>query len=353
MGMDPVTGAIVGNVAGAAVGGMFGNKAAKYQGAADRYAVDAQMAPFRLKQPFLQDLYSGGQGALNDALATGAFTGSTYAGLDQMQMRGVTGMGAFGDRAMGLGSSFMDTGSGFAQNAQDIFNRTQGRTLDDAVNYATSSPQAQAMVDAAMRDSTRQLQEQTLPGIGIGASATNNTNSSRAGVAEAIAERSYNDRRADVASDVGRNLTNQYLTSNQNDFGMAMRANQGLADVFGMGRSLVPAGAEALANAGGMLQMNDQGQLDADRDQFVRDRDFAMGQLSNMNTLLGGLGQIGQVRPSTANPYTSMMSGAMMGAGFGGNIADYFSQPSPLTANRGPSFINAPAYQGYGYTRGR
>ena len=70
-----------------------------------------------------------------------------------MQMRGITGMGAFGDRALGLGSSFMDQGMGFGQNAQDIFNRTQGRTRYDAVNYATSSPQADAMVDAAMRDS--------------------------------------------------------------------------------------------------------------------------------------------------------------------------------------------------------
>ena len=86
-----------GQILGAVVGGLFGNRAAKHQGAADRYAVDQQMAPFRLKEPFLRDLYSGASGAL-DALATGAFTGSTYAGLDPMQMRGITGMGAFGDR---------------------------------------------------------------------------------------------------------------------------------------------------------------------------------------------------------------------------------------------------------------
>ena len=116
-------GQIAAAVAPAVIGGIMGNKAAKYQAGADRYATDAQMAPFRLKEPFLRDLYGGAQGALNDALATGAFTGSTYAGLDPMQMRGITGMGAFGDRALGLGSSFMDTGQGFAQNAQNIFDR--------------------------------------------------------------------------------------------------------------------------------------------------------------------------------------------------------------------------------------
>ena len=135
-------GQIAGNVAGSLIGGYFGNKAAKHQAAADRYAVDQQMRPFLLKEPFLKDLYSGAQGALNNALNTGAFTGPTYAGLDPMQMRGITGMGAFGDRALGLGSSFMDTGQGFAQNAQNIFDRAGGRTLDDAVNYAASSPQA-------------------------------------------------------------------------------------------------------------------------------------------------------------------------------------------------------------------
>ena len=147
-------GQIAGNVAGSLIGGYFGNKAAKHQAAADRYAVDQQMRPFLLKEPFLKDLYSGAQGALNNALNTGAFTGPTYAGLDPMQMRGITGMGAFGDRALGLGSSFMDQGMDFAQNAQSLFDSAGGRTLDDAVNYASSSPHAQSLIDAACRTFT-------------------------------------------------------------------------------------------------------------------------------------------------------------------------------------------------------
>ena len=63
----------------------------------------------------------------------------------------------------------------FAQNAQDISGRTQGLTLNDAVNYTTSSPRAQAMVDAARRDSTCWLNEQNLPGIGLDVSASGNT----------------------------------------------------------------------------------------------------------------------------------------------------------------------------------
>lgn len=346
-------GQVAAAVAPAVIGGIMGNKAAKYQAGADRYAAEMQMRPYMLKEPYYQKVFSGAQDALDNSLATGAYTGPTFAGLNDTQLSGISGMTGFGNTAMGYGNNFMNIGSAYGQNMQDLYDRASGNSLDAAVNYATNSPQAQSMIDAAMRDSTRRLNEQTLPGIGQRASATNNTNSSRAGVAEAIARRSYDDRRADVASDVGRSLTNQYLTSNQNDFNMAMRANQGLSDVFGMGTRLVPAGAEALVNAGGMLQMDEQGQLDADRDEFERLRDFAMQQYSGMNSLLGGVPQIGQIRPSTANPYTSMMSGAMMGAGFGGNIANYFNQPSVSTANRGPSYINAPAYQGYGYTRGR
>ena len=173
-----------------------------WQGA-DRYAVDQQMAPFRLQRTVPSD-----KGALNDALATGAFTGSTYAGLDPMQMRGITGMGAFGDRRTWPRLVIHGPGMGFAQNAQDIFNRTQGRTLDDAVNYATSSPQADAMVDAAMRDSTRRLKEQTLPGIGLAGIRQRQQATTRAGMNEAIAQRAYDDRRADVSTTTSdRDLT--------------------------------------------------------------------------------------------------------------------------------------------------
>ena len=313
-------GQIAAAVAPAVIGGIMGNKAAKYQAGADRYATDAQMGPFRLKEPFLRDLYGGAQGALNDALATGAFTGSTYAGLDPMQMRGITGMGAFGDRALGLGSSFMDTGQGFAQNAQNIFDRAGGRTLDDAVSYAASSPQAQSLIEAAMRDSTRRLEEQTLPGIDRAAAGSGNTRSSRAGVAEALAQRAYDDRRADVAAGVGRDLTNQFLRSEQSDFNNMMRANQGLRDVFGLGTNLSATGGGALTSAGGMLQKDAQAQLDADRAAFERERDFAMGQYGAFGNIIGGVPNVGQISPSTANPYTAALSGGMMGAGFGGNL---------------------------------
>ena len=337
-------GQIAAAVAPAVIGGIMGNKSAKYQRDADRYATDAQLAPFRLKEPYLRDLYSGGQGALNNALATGAYTGPTYAGLDPMQREAIAGLGGFGRTAMGFGTGFMNAGSGFADNAAALYDRAAGgRTLDDAVSYATSSPQAQSMIESAMRDSRRRLEEQTLPGIGLSASATNNSNNSRRFVNEAIAKRAYDDRRADVAAGVSRDLTNQFLRSEQNDFNNMIRANQGLRDVFGAGANLASTGANALSTAGGMLTTDRQGQLDADREAFERQRDFAMNQYGNFNSILGNMPSVGQVRASTANPYTAALSGAMMGAGFGGNMYDYFNRnrqqpPAAPTMGYGSAF---------------
>ena len=332
---------IAGPVAGALVGGMMGNRAAKYGANANRFAVEQQMRPFNLMEPYLRDLYSGSQGALSDALATGAFGGPTFARLDPMQQEGIAGMGGFGRGAMTTGQNLMNVGSGFGQNASDIFNRASGRTIDDAVNYATSSPQAQSLIDAAMRDSTRRLNEQTLPGISQGASATGNTNSSRAGVAEALAQRAYDDRRADVGAQVGRNLMSDFMRSESSDLRNMMAANRGLQNAFGVGTRLTPAGAEALTRAGGMLQTDAQGQLDADREAFQRQRDFALGQYGSFGNILRGMPSQGQRVPvNTANPYTAALSGSMMGFGVGGNIYDYFNRnrTQPPPAQVGPTY---------------
>ena len=229
-----------GQMAGGLIGGLFGGGAARRQASADRYAVDQQMRPFNLKEPYFKDLYSGASDALKTALGMGAYTGDTYAGMNPLADEGYAAIAGLGRNNFTTGSNLMDAAGGFGQNQADIYNRASGRTLDDAVNYASSSPQAQSLIEAAMRDSTRRLEEQTLPGIDRSASATGNTRSSRAGVAEALAQRAYDDRRSDVAAGVGRDLTNQYLRSETQDINNMMNANRGLKDIFGFGVDLWP-----------------------------------------------------------------------------------------------------------------
>ena len=330
---------MIGEIAGSLIGGYFGNKAAKHSANANRYAVEQQMRPYNLKEPYYQRLFGNAEGALNDALATGAFTGSTYAGMDPMAREGFNYMADFGRGAMGSASGFMGQGAGFGSNYQNIFNRASGPTLDNAVNYATSSPQAQSLIDAAMRDSQRRFDEQMMPGINMAASGTGNTNSSRAGVAEALAQRALDDRRADVSSGVYKNLTDQFLRSNTQDINNMMRSNEGLKNTYGIGFGMGSNIGNMLTRGGSAFQTDRQGQLDADRDLFERQRDFAMDQYGGFNSLLGGLPAVGQVRPNTANPYTAALSGAMMGFGAGGNIADLFKQQQPPTPTMTPAAV--------------
>ncbi len=319
----------IASIAGPVIGGMMGNKAAKYGAAAQMYAIDQQMRPYNLREPYYKRMFEGAEGALDDALNTGTYTGSTYAGMDPMASEGFNYIANFGRGAMGNASGFMGQGGGFGSNYQNIYSRAAGPTLDNAVNYATSSPQANSLIDAAMRDSTRRLNEQTLPGISQAASATNNTNSSRAGIAEGIAQRSYDDRRADVASNVFDRLSNQYLQSNTQDINNMMQANAGLQNTYGIGFGMGPTIGQMLTGSGGAFQTDRQGQLDADRDLFNRQRDFRMDQYSNFNNLLGGLGSPGQINPVTSNPYTATLGGAMAGFGVGNKLGDLFKQPTP------------------------
>ena len=70
---------VFGQIAAAAIpaviGGVMGKSAAKYGAGANRYAVDQQMRPYNLKEPYYDRLYSGSKDALNNALAIGAYTG--------------------------------------------------------------------------------------------------------------------------------------------------------------------------------------------------------------------------------------------------------------------------------------
>jgi hypothetical protein len=68
-----------------------------------------------------------------------------------------------------------------------------------ATAYA-NNPAIDGMVTSAMRDSTRQVNEQTLPGIGRDAASTGNVNSNRRAISEGIVQRGLADKTADVSS---------------------------------------------------------------------------------------------------------------------------------------------------------
>lgn len=176
-----------GQIAGSIIGGMFANKAAKDQRAAMAEANRMRMMPYLDVQPYLQDFYSGGTDALQSGLDAGFYQGTTRAGMDPLSREGINAGAGFGRRGVTDATGFMNNAAGFGQNYADLFNRASQDMLGNATQYAANN--VEPLLSAAMRDSRRTLEEQQLPGVGLAASGSGNTNSSRAGVREAILER--------------------------------------------------------------------------------------------------------------------------------------------------------------------
>ena len=364
---------------GAIIGGAMGLMGANKQAKAQDAATAAQMAGFNQYKPYVDANLSGASGALDGVLATGAYTGPTYAGPNAFQTGTATNMGNIGGNLQNSGYGMMGNTSGFGSNANSLFNQYQGMansTQDDrlatAMDYARAN--ANPLVDAAMSDDRRNLQENTLTGIDLAASGSGNMNSSRAGVAEAVANRAFDDRRADVALDVQDRLIDRSLNQQARQFadqssalagagnaGASQRAdlagagnalagqnnsigtssntltasgnqltngtgqlnaagnmNAGIQGAYTQGLSTLGQGANFGMNAGNSLQGYDQAALNDAQAAFERQRDFEMQQRQGYQS--GILGQapasVGNITANKVDPYTGAMGGAMYGFGF-------------------------------------
>lgn len=85
-----------------------------------------------------------------------------------------------------------------------------------ATQYA-NNPAVDGMIDAAMRDSRRQVSEQALPAIARGAAATGNINSSRRAISEGLVERGLAEKTADVSSNIRGQMFDQGLRLAQSE----------------------------------------------------------------------------------------------------------------------------------------
>lgn len=315
---------MIGQVLGSVVGGLFANSAAKKQAAAMDRANAANNMGYMDARNYFTDLYSKGQGALNDQLGAGAYTGQTLAGLNQMQDRGVSNLFNLGNQGFNAGQGLMNTAGGFGQNFADLYNRAGQDDIGAANAFADAN--AGPLVDAALRDSRRNLEENTLTNIGLGASGTGNTNSSRAGVAQAIAGRDFMDRAADTSAGIRSDLARDFLNQRNNQFRNQMSANTQLGNVFNTGFGMGTDASNLQLRAGGINQAADQARLDDERQRFEDQRDFAMGALGDYrNRILGGAPRNPATqRANLVDPTAAGLSGAMTGFGVGGKYIQPF-----------------------------
>lgn len=276
-------------------------------------------------RPYITDAYKRGQDALNDRLNTGFYGGDLYAGMNPMTRTAANNLYNFGTSAFGRGTDFMNVAANFGNNYADLYNAADGNTVNAAYDFAANN--ANPLVDRAMRDAGRTLSEDTLTKIGMGASRTGNTNSSRTGVANAIAGRGYLDREADVRANIENTLANQYMTNQNNRFANMMSANNALANTFQTGFNTGKGGIGAMSGAGEAFQTDEQNRINADRERFEGNRDFASGAIGDfMSGILGRapMSPPGQT-PNYFNPTAGALSGAYAGMGFGNKYGDQLS----------------------------
>ena len=323
-------------VGAALIGGAVGIYGAnKKSQAADR-ATEAQLSAFRQYEPYVDRSLAGGEGALNNVLGQGAYTGQTLAGTNQYQTGTANTMGGYGMNMQNSGMGMMNNNTGFGSNSGNLYAQFQGMSRDaqrDRMGVANqyAMDNMNPLVNAAMRDDRRNLEENTLTGIDLNASNSGNINSSRAGVATAVANRGYDDRRADVSAQVQDSLRTQSLnqqntqfTDQGNALSNAGQANQGIASAYNTGMNTLGEGANFGMNAGNTLQGYDQAAMTDAQAAFERQRDFEMQQrLAYQQGMLGQApNSVGAVAANGVDPVQGAFSGAMQGFGFANQYGD-------------------------------
>ena len=164
------------------------------------------------------------------------------------------------------------------------------------------------IVDAMMRDDTRQLTEQTLPGINQAASGSGNVNSSRAGIADANANRAYLDRRADVSSDVFNSLRDASLSQQNTQF------DQGMAGTVNMANNMTNTGG--FYNDGMNTYVN-QGNMTGNMGTAYGNAGSALASGNTMTSAGNMLSNAGVANNQLGNAFTTGMNTAVTGTNTG------------------------------------
>lgn len=307
----------MGQAAASITGSLIGAYGAKQDRKNQRRAQDIQAESFRFHRPYLERSYDGGEGALSHSLDQGTYQGQTYADMNPYESAGLNFGGNMGMLNAQGAYDLAQGGQGFGSNYQDLYSSAMDvDRLGIAQNYAlqNSSP----LIQAAMRDDLRVLQENTLTGINQGASNTGNMNSSRAGVAEAVAKRGFDDRRADVTATINDQLVGRSLDTQNRQFSDGMDANYGLNRSYQSGIDNMGRMANYMVGAGRGFRDYQQGGFDDENRRFNEARDFPLQQqIAYQQGILGRAVTNSPQNPVavTASPAAGALGGAIAAAG--------------------------------------
>lgn len=219
--------------------------------------------PSAFQMPALMAGLNGAQGALANAPG---YTPQAYSQLSPATLAALSSMSGYAT-GTGMAGAGALTGAGTAAlggltTAQAGANGVLGQSMSDptaanirAASAYASNPYTQQMISAANTPIQQQLDEVSVPGLNINAAGTGNTDSSRAGTAEAILRR---DAGTQMSNNAGTILGNQYnngLTLAENSRATNMNAGLGavgaLTGIGTAGAGLVGQGnTQALTDLG-------------------------------------------------------------------------------------------------------
>lgn len=289
---------------------------------------------WNIAKPTQQYLNSAGMEFTQGLMENPAYSGQRVAGLNGYQTGGANNLGnyALGNSGMaqfatGLSGGLAASGAGFGQNAQQMFAQGGMDPTQSIINSAgqyANNPYVSGMIDSANRDTQRMLTEQQLPSLARSFAGTGNTNSSRAGVEQAIAERGAADRMNDTAANIRSSLFGQGLGMAQNqwnqNFANQLNANGQLMNAYQTGLGGLQTGQDLASGyfgqsqaAGGLYQGQNQAELDANKSYFDEAMANRMGALQG----LSGIAANTQAKTSAGTyqgPSTAAQVGSFMSA---------------------------------------
>lgn len=330
---------------------------------------------FAIGSPLYQGTVTAGQNILNQITANPAYTGPRVAELNPFQVGSANNMGAFSNNTgntaydlLNFGQANLAPGSNYGSNAQSIFDQYNGidptQSILDNANLYAANPYVDGLIDASSRDVVRNLTENTLPTLNRQFAGTGNTNSTRAGVESAIAQRGAADRLADMSSQIRSQFFGQGLGMAQNQFNQnlqnSLNANNQLYNAANLGTNLTNAGQQFATNnfnqgqlAGNMFQQQNQNELNADMAQFNESRNNVLNALSVLSGVANaGQGWSGGPTTSTTNSTSSPSLGSIIGAGLSafGGFGGFGGGALPVSSSTGYStgmggFGNNPLFQ--------
>lgn len=219
---------------------------------------------------------------------------------------------------------------------QDLMQGKQNYTTQDIANGASpliNNELLQGQIDAAVRGDVRNFNENIMPGIASQANQSGNLNSSRTAIKEAIAQRSLDDRKADVAANMrgqaynnALGMSQSTLNNNTTNFMNGLNGVNGQAgNLLNFSNNLLQSQQNALNPTMELAKIQEllQGNKQAD---LIGNRDFGMQQIQQyLNGLLPIAGLGGTTTGTQKTPGSSMFDKVVSG---GSMVGSFFSDSS-------------------------